>query len=131
MTAKEASLAAAIAMAFAIWSSLSPRSRPAAALCEIDEPRLDCVGQCHREHEGAPAGPYVVGDRKRHAEIIRRVARFRWRKEVVHEIDVAHESSVPECCVNRVCLSAANQRTRADTPELADLIATGVNGTGA
>ena len=34
MTAKEASLAAAIAIAFAICAWVMPSSRPAAALCE-------------------------------------------------------------------------------------------------
>ena len=54
-----------------------------------------------------------------------------WRKEVVHEIDIAHQCGVPERSVDRVRLSAADQRARAGAAELCDLLATGLNRAGA
>jgi hypothetical protein len=36
------------------------------------------------------------------------VARLGWRKEIVHKIDISHESGMPECSVDRVRGAAAN-----------------------
>ena len=146
-TAKDASLTAAIAMAFAICCSLRPSSRPAAALSEkascvvwsnplrhevgvIDKPGLDAVAQRHPEHQVAAAAAHILGDGQRHAEIIRRMAGLGLRKEVVHEIDIAHECGVPERGVDRVSLPATNQRGRAGAAELRDLLATGLDRAG-
>src|SRR5271170_7487578 len=52
------------------------------------------------------------------------MAGFSRRKEIVHEIDVAHEHGMPEGRVDRIRLSAAGQRTRAAAAELGDLLAT-------
>src|SRR5580704_16992414 len=52
------------------------------------------------------------------------------RKEVVHEIDIAHECGVPERSIDRVRLSAADQRARAGAAELRDLLATGLDRAG-
>jgi hypothetical protein len=48
-------------------------------------------------------------------------------QEVVHEVDVAHQGGVPERRVDRVGLPAADQHTRAASPEVGDLLAAGLN----
>src|SRR5580704_1543786 len=58
------------------------------------------------------------------------MARLGLRKEVVHEIDIAHECCVPERGVDRVRLSAANERGRTCATELRDLLAAGLYRTG-
>src|SRR5208282_1982997 len=73
---------------------------------------------------------HVVGDGQRHAEIVRRVAGLGLRKEVVHEIHVAHKCGVPERSVDGVRLSTADQRAWAAAPELRDLLATGLDRAG-
>src|SRR5208282_6910453 len=52
------------------------------------------------------------------------MAGFSRRKEIVHEIDVAHEHGMPEGRVDWVGLSAIDQRARASAAELRNLLAT-------
>src|SRR5580658_5019184 len=84
----------------------------------IDKPRLDRVAQCDREHQIAAVAAHVIGDGERHTEVIRGVSGFSLGKNVVHEIDVAHQYCVPERRVNGVRLPAADQRSWAATAEL-------------
>jgi hypothetical protein len=93
----------------------------------INEAGLHRVAQCYSEHQITTAATHVVRHRQRHAEIVRRVAGFGWGQEVVHEIDVAHERGVPAGRVDRVRLSAADQRAAAGAAELGDLLATGLD----
>src|ERR1700683_5152295 len=52
------------------------------------------------------------------------MARLGLRKEVVHEIDVAHERGMPERSIDRARLSATDERARAGAAELRNLRAT-------
>ncbi len=87
----------------------------------IDESRLDGVGQSDPEHQIASTSARILSGGQRHAEIVRRMASLALREEVVHEVNVAHQCGVPESCVDRVRLAAADQRTRATATEIRDL----------
>ena len=147
MTAKEASLEAAIAMAFAISASVMPSSRPAAALCRegelrgvieaaghevavVDQAGLDGVTERHAEHQVAAASLGQLRGRQRDAEVVRRVARLGRRQEVVHEVHITNEDGVPERGVHRIGLAAADQRQPVTTAEIPDLVAAGADRAG-
>jgi hypothetical protein len=142
MTANEASLLAAIAIACAICDSLRPSNRPAAALrgviesarhevAVIHQARLHGVGQRHTEHQVTPAAARVFRGSQRHPEIVGRVACFGGRQEIIHEVDVSHERRMPERGIDWICLSASDQRTRTSPAKVGDLRAAGLDRAGA
>ena len=90
---------------------------------QLHEPALDLIGDCQRGQEVAAVGVRVLGRGEDAGEIVRRMARFASRHEVVHEVEVADESGVVARRAIGRRLAAGNQRRSAAGPEIVDLLA--------
>jgi len=91
------------------------------------EARLHGVCERHREHQVASTAIDVLGKSQSHPKVVGRMAGLGRCQEIGHEVDVVHQSRVPESRIDGIRCAPADERARTGTAEIRHLGSTGLD----